>query len=72
MGSNRRTNRAAGVRTVVACGQAVVTLRDVLAKLDVDPRYNSDAVRARIAAMFFPVLHMVRRWSYCSGTGTPG
>jgi len=61
---NGQTNRAAIVRTIVARGQAVVTLRDVLAKLDVDPRYNSDVVRARIAAMFFPVLNMVRRQWY--------
>jgi len=66
---NGQTNRAVIVRTVVARGQAVVTLRDVLAKLDVDPRYNSDVVRARIAAMFFPVLNMVRRQWYFKVTG---
>ena len=39
--------------------QAVNTLKAVLTKLDMDARYNTDAIRTRIANMFFPVLPMV-------------
>eukprot|EP00041_Stephanoeca_diplocostata_P038322 m.1498353 g.1498353 ORF g.1498353 m.1498353 type:complete len:2221 (+) comp25203_c0_seq1:290-6952(+) len=40
-------------------GMAVSLLRASIAKHEADPRYNDAAKRARIALLYFPVVHMV-------------